>query len=49
MICPVLGIPLKVNVGGNRMSDNSPTLDKFIPSKGYAKGNVQIINWRANS
>ena len=48
-ICPVLGIPLKVNVGGNRMSDNSLTLDKFIPSKGYVKGNVQIISWRANS
>ena len=31
------------------MSDNSPTLDKFIPSKGYVKGNVQIISWRANS
>ena len=28
-ICPVLGISLKVNIGGNRMSDNSPTLDKF--------------------
>ena len=31
------------------MSDNSPTLDKFIPSKGYVKGNVQIISWRANN
>jgi len=48
-ICPVLGIPIKVNIGGDRMSDNSPTLDKFIPSKGYVKGNVQIISWRANN
>ena len=27
----------------------SPTLDKFIPSKGYVKGNVQIISWKANA
>ena len=31
------------------MSDNSPTLDKFYPSNGYVKGNIQIISWRANS
>ena len=47
--CPVLGIPIEVNVGGDRMSNNSPTLDKFIPSKGYVKGNINIISWRANS
>lgn len=31
------------------MNDNSPTLDKFIPSKGYVKGYVQVISWRANN
>jgi hypothetical protein len=30
------------------MSDSSPTLDKFYPKKGYVKGNIQVISWRAN-
>lgn len=46
--CPVLGIRLEVNTGGGRMSDASPTLDKFYPAKGYTKGNIQVICWRAN-
>ena len=46
--CPVLGIKLQANSGGGRMSDYSPTLDKFYPSKGYVKDNIQVISWRAN-
>jgi hypothetical protein len=46
--CPVLGEPLKVNKGGKCNSPNSPTLDRIDNSKGYVKGNVQIISWRAN-
>lgn len=48
--CPVLGIPLNKSPGdgtGER-NDNSPSLDKFIPSLGYVPGNVHIISWRAN-
>ena len=46
--CPVLGIPLKqVWLEGGR-SDNSPSIDKFIPEKGYVKGNIHIISYRAN-
>ena len=48
-ICPVLGIPIKPNTGNNFMNNNSPTLDKFIPAKGYVKGNVHVISWRANN
>ena len=47
-ICPVLGIKLEVNVGGDTWEDASPSLDKFYPPKGYVKGNVQIISWKAN-
>ncbi len=45
-VCPVLGLPLKV--GGGRNCPTSPSLDKIIPSKGYVKGNVRVISWRAN-
>jgi len=44
--CPVLGIPLIV--GNNVMSDNSPTIDRIVPEKGYTKGNVVVISARAN-
>lgn len=44
--CPVLGIDLKIKEG--RRTDNTPSLDRLVPSKGYVKGNVRIISWRAN-
>ena len=46
-ICPALGIPLKVNEDQSP-SDNSPTLDRLDPLKGYVKGNVAVISNRAN-
>ena len=39
---------MKNTLGIEKRSDNSPSLDKFFPSLGYVKGNVQIISWRAN-
>ena len=47
-ICPVLGIPIDIRLGRGRRQPDSPSLDKFIPSKGYVKGNIQVISWRAN-
>lgn len=46
--CPVLGIPLFRNTGGNGPKTNSPTLDRINPKKGYVKGNVIVISYRAN-
>lgn len=46
-ICPVLGIKLYRGIG--KIVDNSPTLDRVIPDKGYTKGNVKVISHRANS
>ena len=49
--CPILKTPFKVgalkgsNGGG---TDNSPSLDRIDNSKGYIKGNVQIISRKAN-
>lgn len=47
-LCPVFGS--KMNWGGEG-SDNqdSPSIDRIIPSKGYVKGNVVWMSFRANS
>lgn len=44
--CPVLGIPLKMN---NKVpQDDSATIDRINPNKGYIKGNIVVISSRAN-
>jgi hypothetical protein len=47
--CPILDIEL--NYQGTKLRgfvNNSPSLDRIDSSKGYIKGNVMIISWRAN-
>lgn len=47
--CPILGLELdwsEKQLGGR--TDNSPSLDKVIPERGYINGNVVIMSWRAN-
>lgn len=44
--CPVLGIPLFR--GDGKPCDNSPSLDRKNSSKGYVRGNIQVISFRAN-
>lgn len=44
--CPALGIPLER--GTSIIWDNSPTLDRLDPSKGYVPSNVAVISMRAN-
>ena len=44
--CPALGIEFKRGVG--KSIDSSPTLDRIDNSKGYIKGNVQIVCKLAN-
>lgn len=46
-VCPVLGIPIYFG-SGNGPKHNSPSLDRLVPSKGYVKGNVNIISQKAN-
>jgi hypothetical protein len=48
--CPILGIKLEMNNGtGAGGKDNSYSLDRIDQSKGYIKGNVQVISHKANS
>lgn len=45
-VCPVLGI--KICKENSKREYNSPSVDKIIPEKGYVKGNICVISWRAN-
>lgn len=45
--CPILGVKLQ-RLGGKRR-EFSPSLDRVRPSKGYVKGNIAVISWRANN
>lgn len=47
-VCPILGLPLARNTGQKRPAPNSPSVDRIDPTKGYVKGNVQVISQRAN-
>lgn len=48
--CPVLGIELRVNQDtGAGGKDDSFSLDRIDPTKGYVPGNVQVISHKANS
>ena len=45
--CPLLGYEL--NYSGGKGQDNSnASLDRIDPTKGYVKGNVWVISYRAN-
>jgi len=48
-LCPILNIPLKVNIctGAGGLAD-SYSLDRIDYTKGYTKGNVQVISFKAN-
>lgn len=46
-VCPILGLPLKKAIDGNR--DLSPSLDRIDNNKGYIKGNIQVISFKANA
>lgn len=46
-ICPLLGIEIKVS--SEKVSANSPSLDRIDSSKGYVKGNVWVISHKANT
>lgn len=49
-VCPILGIKLEMNLdSGAGGKENSYSLDRIDQSKGYIKGNIQVISHKANS
>ena len=46
-VCPFLDIP--ISVGQGKQTANSPALDRKDSSRGYVKGNIQVISNRANT
>lgn len=46
--CPIMGVELNYFSDRSCNKNNSPSIDRVDPSKGYVKGNVAIICYRAN-
>ena len=50
--CPILGIPISKNICIHIRSgphSGSPSLDRIDNTKGYIKGNIQVISHQANT
>jgi len=47
-VCPLLGIQINKIPSKLNNRDNSPSLDRIIPSLGYVSGNIMVISYRAN-
>ena len=45
--CPILEVPFVYGDANNH--DYSPSLDRIDNSKGYIKGNIQVISSKANT
>lgn len=44
--CPILGLEIDYFADGRQ--ENSPSIDRIDPTKGYIPGNVAVVSWRAN-
>lgn len=47
--CPYLGVRFETGVGTNLYQRYAPSLDRIDNSKGYVKGNVEVITRQANT
>lgn len=44
-VCPVFNTPL---IWTDNITDDTPSLDRLIPNRGYVKDNVEFISYKAN-
>ena len=47
--CPILGIPLVNSRPRGDSRKDIASLDRIDNSKGYVKGNIEVISWLANT
>lgn len=47
--CPVLGVKLTDPATNSKENTYGPSLHRIDSSKGYVKGNVMVVSWRANT
>lgn len=45
--CPVFGFKLDYNL--SKFGETSPSIDRINNEKGYVKGNIVIVSWKANA
>jgi len=45
--CPVFGFKMSFE-GSHADKENTPTLDRINNEKGYVRGNVAVVSWKAN-
>ncbi len=46
-LCPILGISMTLPGQGRRLNSTA-SVDRIDSTKGYVRGNIQVISWRAN-
>ena len=46
--CPIFGTVLERNDDMTKARPNSPSVDRIDPNKGYVKGNIAVMSYRAN-
>lgn len=49
VLCPYLGIKLSPHSVRGDSKKTVMSLDRIDPTKGYVKGNVEVISWQANT
>jgi len=47
-LCPLLNIPIVIQVGHKSRHPGAPSLDRIKNEYGYVKGNILVVSWRAN-
>lgn len=47
--CPILGTAFIFGPVDYNNRENIPSLDRIDPRKGYVKGNIAVMSWRANT
>ena len=47
--CPALGLTLDYSRGRLVIQENSPTVDRIVPEKGYVPSNIAVISNKANT